>query len=701
MKRIIVFLLPYFIVTNLLACDTSTNDTFAGDTTNVVMPAKNEAKIGMLVTEILNKHHYRKVPLNDSLSSVIYDNYIKALDNNKLYFTSSDINNFEQYRYTFDEDLKNGNLVPTYFIFNIFKRKFQERSAFINQLLEKEFDFSKEESFQTNRDKLQWAKTEDELNDAWRKTVKNQALSLKLSGKEWEETSKIIRDRYKNLGKSVNQFTSEEVLQLFLNSFAAAVDPHTSYFSPASAEDFKTGMSLSLEGIGAQLQSEGDYTKVADIIAGGPAFKSSLLHKNDKIIGVAQGKQGEIVDVVGWRLPEVVKLIRGPKNTTVRLQILAAEGGADALPIEISLVRDKIKLEEAAAKKKVINIKQNNKDYKLGVISIPTFYMDFEGAQKGEKDYKSTTRDVRRILEELKAENVDGVLVDLSYNGGGSLSEAIDLTGLFIPSGPVVQIRNSSGAIDVGKDQDPGVVYGGPLAVITNRFSASASEIFAGAIQDYKRGVIIGEQTYGKGTVQNLIDLDRFFSDDNLRNNRTATAATFGGPGQLKLTIAKFYRITGSSTQHKGVTPDIELPSAFSAEQFGESSQPGALPWDMIAPTSFKPIGAINDKIIANLKQQYQQRLKTAPELKQFVEDVEEIKKSQQDSLVSLHYDTRKKAREDAEKKSSTRIKLSGGIESLDEAEAANNTEKPAEDPKKIDDPYLRESLKILANLIK
>ncbi|MDQ3537065.1 MAG: carboxy terminal-processing peptidase, partial [Bacteroidota bacterium] len=597
------------------------------------------------------------------------------------------------YRYTLDEDLKNGNLVPAYFIFNIFKRKFQERSEFINQLLEKEFDYSKDESFHANRDKMPWAESEEALNDAWRKTVKNQALSLKLSGKDWEESSKIIRDRYKNLGKSVNQYSSEEVLQLFLNSFAAAVDPHTSYFSPATAEEFKTGMSLSLEGIGAQLQSEGDYTKVADIIAGGPAFKSGLLHKNDKIVGVAQGKQGEIVDVVGWRLPEVVKLIRGPKNTTVRLQVLPGEGGADVLPIEIVLVRDKVKLEEAAAKKKIININQNNKEYKLGVISIPTFYMDFEGAQKGEKDYKSTTRDVRRILGELKAENVDGVLVDLSYNGGGSLSEAIELTGLFIPSGPVVQIRNSSGAVDVGTDPDSGTVYDGPLAVITNRFSASASEIFAGAIQDYKRGIIIGEQTYGKGTVQNLIDLDRFFPNDNLRNDRTATAGNAGAPGQLKLTIAKFYRITGSSTQHKGVTPDIELPSAFSAEQFGESSQPGALPWDKIASTPFKPIDKVTANKVNSLRQIYQKRLQTAPELIKFAEDVEEIKRSQQDSVVSLHYETRRKDREEAEKRSSTRTKISGGIESLDETEGID-------DPAKISDPYLRESLKILANLI-
>ncbi|CAN5322180.1 carboxy terminal-processing peptidase [soil metagenome] len=693
MKKYIVLLLPFLIITNLLACNSSSNDPFAGDTTNVVMPDQKEARVGMLVSEILSKYHFRKVPLNDSLSSVIFDNYISSLDNNKLYFTESDIQNFEQYRYSLDDDLKEGNLVPAYFIFNIFKRKFQERNDFINTLLENEFDYTIKETYQANREDLPWVKSEEELNDEWRKTLKNQALSLKLSGKEWDETVKIIRDRHKNMARSITQYTSEEVLQLYLNAFAGAVDPHTSYFSPATAESFKTDMSLSLEGIGAQLQAEGDYTKVAEIIAGGPAFKSGLLNKNDRIIGVAQGRDGEMVDVVGWRLQEVVKLIRGPKNSTVRLELLPAEGGPNALPIQISLLRDKVKLEEASAKKKVINIQENGQNFKIGVISIPAFYMDFEGAQKGEKDFKSTTRDVRRILNELNEENIDGLLIDLSFNGGGSLSEAIELTGLFIPEGPVVQIKNSGGSIDVGTDPNPGVVYSGPLAVLTNRFSASASEIFAGAIQDYKRGVVLGEQTYGKGTVQNLVDLDRFFPDSRLNDKRTATAANWGGPGQLKLTIAKFYRVTGSSTQHKGVTPDIEFPSAFSAEQFGESSQQAALPWDQISPTNFTATNEVSSQQIAELKKKYQERLKTAPELQEFVEDIKEIKRAQQDQIVSLEYSERMKARETAEKKLSTRIKLSGSIESLEKLGHGESTSN-------IEDPYMRESIKVLLNLI-
>lgn len=708
MKKYILLLLPFLVVSNLLACNPSTqNDPFAGDTTNVILPNQSEAKIGVIVSEILSKYHYRKVPLNDSLSSVILDNYIEALDNNKLYFLASDIKNFEQYRHTLDDDLKSGNLVPAYFIFNVFKKKFEERNEYINKLLEKEFDYSIEEDYQANREDIPWPKDEQELNDAWRKTVKNQALSLKLSGKEWEESTKVLRDRYKNFGKSVQQYTSEEVLQLFLNAFATAVDPHTSYFSPATAENFKTDMSLSLEGIGAQLQSEGDYTKVAEIIAGGPAFKSGLLHKEDKIIGVAQGKEGEVVDVVGWRLPEVVKLIRGPKNTVVRLQIIPSEGGANALPIEISIVRDKVKLEEASAKKKIIHINENEKDYKIGVISIPAFYMDFEGAQKGEKDYKSTTRDVRKLIEELKAENIDGLLVDLSYNGGGSLSEAIELTGLFISDGPVVQIRNSGGSIDVGDDPDPSVVYNGPLAVLTNRFSASASEIFAGAIQDYKRGIIVGEQTYGKGTVQNLVDLDRFFPENSLKDRQTATASNSDGPGQLKMTIAKFYRITGSSTQHRGVTPDIEFPSAFSAEEFGESSQQSALPWDKIRATSFKPINKISEDQIKKVRKNYEQRLETDADLKEFKEDIEEIKRSQKEKMVSLNYETRLKAKEVAEKKAATRKKLSGHIDSLEmetatEKEAKKEKEKEVtkEEASKLKDPYLKESLKVLTQII-
>ncbi len=648
---------------------------------SAVMPTQKQEKVDQLVTEILTKYHYRKLSLNDSLSSAIFDRYLKTLDGNRVYFLASEVADFEKYRNQLDECLKEGELLPAYDMFNVFKSHFKDRNEYANQLISKGFDFTTDESYSPDREKAAWFKNTQEMNEEWRKMIKNQALSLKLSGKSWEETVKVLRDRYKVQDKSIAQYNSEDVFQLFMNAFAEAVDPHSSYFSPATAANFKIDMSNSLEGIGASLRTENDYTKVAEIIAGGPAFKSKLLVKDDKIIAVGQGESGPMVDVVGWRIDEVVKLIRGPKGTTVRLQILLASEGDNAPPKEIKLVREKVKLQEQAAKKEVVPVTQNGKTYKLGVITIPSFYLDFEAAQRKERDYPSTTRDVRRLIQDLSIENVNGIVLDLRNNGGGSLSEAIELTGLFIPNGPVVQVRDMSGSVEVGKDPDPVEVYTGPLAVMTNRFSASASEIFAGAIQDYKRGIIIGEQTYGKGTVQNLIDLNRFIPDETDKL------------GQLKLTTAKFYRVTGSSTQHRGVTPDIELPSAYSAEDFGESSEPSAMPWDQIAATKFTPTRNISDKLVASLESRYQQRLKSDTELKNYVEDVKELKEARARTTVSLQEAKRKKERDEAEKKRASRNKLNGKVGGPENAKSAGNEAKSK-------DVYLDETKRIMADLL-
>ncbi len=467
---------------------------------------------------------------------------------------------------------------------------------------------------------------------------------------------------------------------MYMNTITESYDPHTNYFSPKAADLFKQQMSLSLEGIGARLQTENDYTKVAEVISGGPAEKSKLIKAGDRIIGVAQGNEGEVVDVIGWRIDEVVKLIKGPKGTTVRLEILPAETGITGPSKVITLIRDKIKLEDQRAKKTVIDHRVNGKDLKFGVITLPSFYMDFEAYQKGDPNYTSTTRDVKRLIEELKADKVDGLALDLRNNGGGSLAEAIDLTGLFIKEGPVVQVKNSANKIEVGNDDDSSIAYSGPLIVLTNRFSASASEIFAGAIQDYHRGVIVGESTYGKGTVQTVVDLNRFIKnpEDKL--------------GELKITFQKFYRVTGSSTQHKGVTPDLELPTALDSEQFGESSNLSALPWDEIKGTLYKKTPLVDDRTVANLNKLYQDRLKTDVRLERFVEETDEIRKSYKETRISLNEATRKIETEEAEKKKAANDKLNTKIVGK---ESDNSS-----DLQDVDDEYLREGLLVLGDLV-
>ena len=518
------------------------------DTTQL-RPKAIYGKEAKAVAAILDNNHYRKLKLNDSLSSVILDKYFMSLDNNKTYFLASDLANFEKYRFQIDNLTRTENVNPAYEIYAVFHTRFEDRMDYVIQkLIPQPFDYSIHEVYQTDRDKEPWSKNEAELDEVWRKIIKSQSLSLKLAGKPQPEIEKILTERYVRLKKSLQQYNSEDVFSMYMNTITESYDPHTNYFSPKAADLFKQSMSLSLEGIGARLQTENEYTKVAEIIAGGPADKSELIHANDRIIGVAQGETGEMVDVIGWRIDEVVKLIKGPKGTKVRLQIFPSETGISEPSQMITIVREKIKLEDQQATKKIIQYQDNGKSMKLGVITLPTFYMDFDAYKNGDPYYTSTTRDVKRLINELKVEKVDGLVIDLRNNGGGSLAEAIDLTGLFIKDGPVVQVKTSGNKVEVGSDDDPTIAYSGPLVIMTNRFSASASEIFAGAIQDYHRGLIVGESTYGKGTVQTVIELNRFLPGQQ------------DVVGQLKITFQKFYRVTGSSTQHKGVTPDILFP---------------------------------------------------------------------------------------------------------------------------------------------
>ena len=684
MKKLLLLLLPLIVGASFVFSTMR-----GGDERKVkdgeLAPTDEQVKVGMLVTQIFSQYHYKKTKLDDSLSAHILEQYLKNLDYNKMYFLASDIEKFSKYRYQLDDDLKEGEFGVPYEIFNVYRTRVKERDAYVKSLLTKDFDYSVDEYYETDREKAPWPKTSAEVDDLWRKYVKNQALSLKLAGKTWTETSTILGNRFQNIGKSLEKSTSEDVFQAYMNSFAENIDPHTNYLSPANSANFKIEMSRTLEGIGATLKPENELTTVADLVVGGPAFKSKLIKKGDKISAVAQGDDGKFVDVVGWRIDEVVKLIRGPKGSVVRLQIIPVEAGAEAaVTKEIRIVRDKIKLEDQLAKGSVVPVTQNGKNYRLGVITIPSFYANFEDRQKGEKDYTSTTNDVRRIIGDLTKQQIDGLVLDLRSNGGGLLTEAVDLTGLFINDGPVVQVRNSNGSIEVLKDSDQNQVYAGPLAVMINRFSASASEIFAGAIQDYKRGIVIGEQTYGKGTVQSQVDLNRFLPGqaDKL--------------GQVNLTIAKFYRVTGSSTQHKGVTPDIQLPSMFSAAEFGESSQPNALPWDQIKSTTFKPYNTVTPDAIAKLEKRYQQDLKSDPELQEVTKEIAAVEKARSTTRVSLLESKRKQEREEATQKLAS---LSDEAETITEGTNAADTPGTAKEKAKKD-PYLKETTKLLADYL-
>lgn len=636
---IIFFILSVFINNSFPFKNSFTQDlnSSGSDTIKTIEPMKYHPLEEQLLISLLSRYHYKKFDLNDSLSQVIFNRYLDALDKGKNYFLLSDIESFKSNEFNIDDFLLKGDVQFFYDVFNVYIKRLNERVRSIDSLLNKEFDYTKDENFEFNRDNADWAKNKSELDELWRKRLKNDALTYKLNGKDWAFIQKTLKKRYNNFLHFLNQYNSEDVFQLAMNSFTEAIDPHTNYFSPETSDNFKIDMSLSLEGIGARLQTDDDYTKIVEVIPGGPAAKSKLLKADDKIVGVAQ-EDGEFEDVIGWRINDVVKLIRGPKGTKVRLQIIPAGSALNVKPKEITLIRDKVKLEEQAAKSNLIEVKNNGQNFRIGVINIPKFYNDFEGQRNGDGNYKSTTKDVRLILDSLKEKKVDGIVIDLRDDGGGSLQEAIELTGLFIKDGPVVQVKNSDGSVEVANDPDTNIIYNGPLAVLVNRFSASASEIFAGAIQDYGRGLIIGEQTYGKGTVQNLIDLNRLSSNGK---------KDFG---QVKLTIAKFYRITGGSTQNLGVVPDIQFPSYVDPSEFGESSEPSALPYDQIQSTKFKRYSDLNN-LIPLLNQKHLDRIADNKDFNKLIEEIKIYKENKNKNYLSLNEDVRSKEKEKDDQK--------------------------------------------------
>ena len=600
-------------------------------------PEARHEKIGQLVSEFIQKSHYRHADVDDDLSSKVLDRYIYALDNNRMYLLASDVESFEPHRYQLDDMVRSEPLNPVFEIFAVYRIRVRERLDFALLQLETEPDFSIDETYVFDREDLPWLQTKAELDDLWRKRVKNDAMNLRLAEKDWTETQEILRKRYTRFLKRMDQIKSDDVFETFMNAFAHTLDPHSSYLSPRNSEEYRIQMSLSYFGIGASLQIDDDYVMVINIIPGGPAAIDGKLQPKDRITGVAQGEQGDLIDVIGWRLDDVVQLIRGPADTIVRLQIMPA-GALPGTPEKIiSLTRNQVKLEEQAAKSETITVPREGRDWSIGVIKVPSFYRDYRALSNGDKDYTSTTKDVRHLIAELEDQGIDGLIIDLRNNGGGHLTEATALSGLFIDNGPVVQLRNSSGRISRLDDPDPvpRVSYNGPLAVLVNRFSASASEIFAAALQDYARGVIIGQQTFGKGTVQNLYSLDQY-----VRRPDEA------GLGQLTLTIGKYYRVTGESTQHRGVRPDIALPSAIDVELVGESVRETALPWDTIRTTKFQA-GAPLDSTISSLMASHNSRSKDDPDFQYLMAGILDVEQIRAQTSVSLNIEDRRAERED------------------------------------------------------
>lgn len=651
-----------------LACKAAPSKPVKVSTADLV-PDEQQVIVCKKIAELITNYNYKKVDLNDSISTVIFNRYIKSLDENHSYFLASDIKDFEKYKTVLDDDIKDGNLNDAFYIFNVFQKRYIEHVNYSLARLNKSFDFDKKETFVYDRDKLPWPASQTEMDDMWGQRVKYDLLNLKIASPDMAKNKETLKKRYTNLLSQANKLSNQDVFQYFMDAFTEAIDPHTNYFNPSNAANFNIEMSRQLEGIGASLLVENEYVTIKSVVAGGPADKSKQISIDDRIVGVAQGKTGEFQNVVGWRVENAIALIRGTKGTVVRLEILPAGTSAGGKPKVVEMVREKIILKDQSAKKEIRTYNNNGKTVKIGVISIPAFYIDYNDYKAGNPNYKSTTHDVKILLDSLKQENIDGVVIDLRENGGGSLMEAIELTGLFVKSGPVVQVRDTKNQVDVEKDDDPGITYAGPLGVLVDRFSASASEIFSGAIQDYGRGIILGTQTYGKGSVQNAIDLDRILGSPlKDKINQLANKVAAGGKtrvstgsqstyGQLNLTIAKFYRISGSSTQHKGVTPDIQFPSLIPLDKYGEDTEPSAMPFDVIQKSDFIKAGDFTS-VLPQLTKLHDQRMATSDSYKYMMEDIADFKKHETENSVTLNEAELKKQRDADEQKALERNNL-------------------------------------------
>lgn len=680
----------------------------AGSAALPTAPTADQTMAAKLVYGLLSdsRYAYRPRALDDALSADMYKRYLEALDAGKQFFTAADIARFDAYKTKLDDAIKSGDLSPAYAMFATYKQRVDQRVAYARGLLKQpgNFEFDGSDRYEYDRKDAPWVADGAALDALWKQSVRNDWLRLKLAGKKSDDIAKTLDKRYANLSKGIAELKGEDVFQTFVNSYANAIDPHTDYLTPKSADNFNMTMSLSLDGIGAQLQKQDDVVAIREIIPGGPASRSNLLKAGDRIVGVGQGESGTMEDVIGWRIDDVVAKIRGAKGTKVRLDVVPAESGLDSKPNRIVLVRDKVRLEDQAAKSEIIDIPAagDAPAKRIGVIKLPGFYQDFEGRRKNANDYASATRDVAKLLTKLRGDKVDGVVLDLRNNGGGSLNEAIELTGLFIDRGPVVQVRESGGRVSVEGDSDTGIAWEGPLAVLINRGSASASEIFAGAIQDYGRGLVIGETSFGKGTVQNLVDLDRWPANENARF------------GQVKLTIAQFFRVSGGSTQNKGVVPDIAFPVSVDATEYGESTYDNALPWTKIAAVDHTSYGNFAP-LLPKLEGLHSARMGSDKEFQWWSQDVAEFRAERAKKSVSLNEAERRaeRDRDDAKRKQRQAERKQLGLALDPLADDANDDglsgnerdivkdaarEKLAE---KRPDPLLRESATILADAVR
>ena len=595
-----------------------------------VAPTIDQARANILIARQLQFTHFRDLGISDELSGDVFDAYLDYLDGQRIYLSQDDIAKFDKIRTQLGSALKTGQLQPGFDIYNLVQQRIIERLQFALETIDKgidTLDFSANESILVDRSKADWESNAEALDDLWVKRIKNAVLAQRLNGAEDEAIVETLRRRYEGQLKRAYQARSEDAFQAYMNAFTGMWDPHTSYFSPRTSENFNINMSLSLEGIGAVLQSDNEYTKVVRLVPGGPASKQGQLEPADRIVSVAQEDE-KPVNVIGWRLDEVVDLIRGPRNSTVTLEVIPANASDETITETIAIKRDEVKLEEQSASKDTIRLERGGKEYTIGVITIPTFYADFQAMQAGDPNYKSTTRDVRNLIAELEADGVDGLVMNLRNNGGGALHEANDLVGLFIDKGPTVQIRNANNDVQVLNDEDPSVAYDGPLVVLTNRMSASASEIFAGAIQDYGRGLVVGSQTFGKGTVQAVRPLNH---------------------GQLKITQSKFYRVSGGSTQHKGVIPDIEIPSRIDKTRIGEDALDHALPWDQIEAVPHTRYFDFSG-IIDELRKRHEERFSTNPEFSLLKQEIDFLTKQRATDSVSLNLEERRAEHEQIER---------------------------------------------------
>ncbi|CAA6821068.1 MAG: Tail-specific protease precursor (EC [uncultured Thiotrichaceae bacterium] len=695
-----ILLLPLFSVSSCYGNAQNNTTAVAEEPSNETLTPRHGYEL-RTIDQLLGKYHLKKFTLNDSFSLKIWDSYIEQLDPNRIYFTQKDIDALSKHKNQFDEYIESGNTTAALEIFNVYKKRVKERSVFAVKRVKEPFNFALNESYVIDRAEEKWAADTQALNDLWRKRIKNDLISLKLADDKEKDPIESLTQRYSNLAKRTTQLKQNEVFQIIANSFAGALEPHTSYFSPRASEEFNIQMRLSLDGIGAVLRTEDDYTKIVSIVPGGPADKVGVLKAGDYITGIAQGTGKPVKEVIGMRLSDVVNLIRGKKNTTVELTFLPGASGIHGKARKVSIVRDKVKLEHQAASKRIIDVNTEIGKSKIGVIDLPSFYIDFEARARGDKDFRSTTRDVEKLLSELRdKDKVDGVVIDLRGNGGGSLSEVISLTGLFIDEGPVVQVRDSENRKLVQDDTYPGIAYDGPIAVMVDRGSASASEIFAGAIKDYDRGIVIGETTFGKGTVQTILPIG-------------SGSTMFSGfkresLGQVKITTAQFFRVNGESTQYRGVEPDITWPIPEQPEDFGERSLKNAIDWTSVDKAPFRKYPkAIHPSVLDQERKISTNRIHQDEKFLAMIDKLKLLTDAGKEKRISLSLETRKKKREEfnhklltAENKIRKADKLSvyASIKQMQDEQSARSDDIFNKEEQPVD-PFLKETANILSDI--